>query len=74
MKKQSPNEGKSGVVVIFALTFVILSLCLPAVFESSMAMSRQVGVDARRPRRSRRATAKTQAKRVKSPVPLNHNP
>jgi len=42
MKKQSPNEGKSGVVAIFALAFLLLSFCLPAVLESSIAMSRQV--------------------------------
>ena len=67
MKKQSPNKGRSGVVTIFALAFVILSLCLPAVFEPSVAFSRQVGVDARAPKKKPPSDSKDTGKASKKP-------
>ena len=74
MKKQSPNEGKSGVVAIFALAFVILSFCLPAVFESSLAMSAQIGVDARTPKKKPPSDSKDAGKAGKKSGPSKSQP
>ncbi|HST22222.1 MAG TPA: formylglycine-generating enzyme family protein [Blastocatellia bacterium] len=74
MKKQSPNKGKSGVVAIFALAFLLLSFCLPAVLESSIAMSRQVGVDARTPKKKPSNESKETGKTGKKSGPSKTQP